>query len=142
MIEVFFLFGIVLCLIPITLARLFVAAFIQYMRGDQLHLLSEILRRVSLWRAQYDENCKLCLGEGDLLSIICLHDRINRRFESAYCLPCGEFQRFESAYLQLMNLADIKPYDSKQISQFGGSIYDLSSWTLIRSIHLAHLRMA
>nr|QIB71924.1 cytochrome b6-f complex subunit 5 [Fagonia indica] len=37
MIEVF-LFGIVLGLIPITLAGLFVTAYLQYRRGDQLDL--------------------------------------------------------------------------------------------------------
>nr|ANP95904.1 cytochrome b6/f complex subunit V [Pyrola rotundifolia]AVY52533.1 PetG [Chimaphila japonica]AVY52562.1 PetG [Chimaphila japonica] len=37
MIEVF-LFGIVLGLIPITLAGLFVTAYLQYIRGDQLGL--------------------------------------------------------------------------------------------------------
>ncbi|KAB2011912.1 hypothetical protein ERO13_D09G046750v2 [Gossypium hirsutum] len=37
MIEVF-LFGIVLCLIPITLAGLFVATYLQYRRVDQLDL--------------------------------------------------------------------------------------------------------
>ena len=37
MIEVF-LFGIVLGLIPITLAGLFVTAYLQYRRGDQLGL--------------------------------------------------------------------------------------------------------
>ncbi|KAL2248755.1 UNVERIFIED_CONTAM: hypothetical protein Sindi_2349200 [Sesamum indicum] len=41
-------------------------------------------------------------------------------------LPCGGCQRFESAYLQLMNLADRKLYDSTQFFRFGGSIYDLS----------------
>lgn len=41
-------------------------------------------------------------------------------------LPCGGCQRFESAYLQLMNLADTKLYDSTQFFRFGGSIYDLS----------------
>lgn len=35
-------------------------------------------------------------------------------------LPCGGCQRFESAYLQLMNLADTKRYNFR----FGGSIYD------------------
>ena len=54
MIEVF-LFGIVLGLIPITLAGLFVTAYLQYRRGDQLDLwlinisfflLSLIRRRV------------------------------------------------------------------------------------------------
>ncbi|KAI8561221.1 hypothetical protein RHMOL_Rhmol04G0321500 [Rhododendron molle] len=39
MIEVF-LFGIVLGLIPITLAGLFVTAYLQYIRGDQLDLCS------------------------------------------------------------------------------------------------------
>nr|QEV84478.1 cytochrome b6f complex subunit V [Hexalectris brevicaulis] len=38
MIEVF-LFGIVLGLIPITLTGLFVTAYLQYRRGDQLDLL-------------------------------------------------------------------------------------------------------
>uniref|UniRef100_A0A0A0KT11 Cytochrome b6-f complex subunit 6 n=1 Tax=Cucumis sativus TaxID=3659 RepID=A0A0A0KT11_CUCSA len=33
-----FLFGIVLGLIPITLAGLFVTAYLQYRRGDQLDL--------------------------------------------------------------------------------------------------------
>ncbi|XLS57341.1 hypothetical protein HN51_062582 [Arachis hypogaea] len=37
MIEVF-LFGIVLGLIPITLAGLFLTAYLQYRRGDQLDL--------------------------------------------------------------------------------------------------------
>lgn len=37
MIEVF-LFGIVLGLIPITLAGLFITAYLQYRRGDQLGL--------------------------------------------------------------------------------------------------------
>ena len=40
MIEVF-LFGIVLGLIPITLAGLFVTAYLQYRRGDQLDLWSD-----------------------------------------------------------------------------------------------------
>ncbi|KVH87896.1 hypothetical protein Ccrd_024790, partial [Cynara cardunculus var. scolymus] len=78
------------------------------------HLLSEILRRVALRRAQYDESCKLCSGgnqSGDL---------------RGGGLPCGGCQRFESAYLQLVNLADTKLYDSTQFFRFGGSIYDLS----------------
>ena len=41
-------------------------------------------------------------------------------------LPCGGCQRFESAYLQLVNLADTKLYDRTQFFRFGGSIYDLS----------------
>ena len=41
-------------------------------------------------------------------------------------LPCGGCQRFESAYLQLVNLADTKLYDSTQFFRFGRSIYDLS----------------
>ncbi|PHU21329.1 hypothetical protein BC332_06436 [Capsicum chinense] len=41
-------------------------------------------------------------------------------------LPCGRGQRFESAYLQLVNLADTKLYDSTQFFRFSGSIYDLS----------------
>lgn len=41
-------------------------------------------------------------------------------------LPCGGCQRFESAYLQLVNLADTKLYDSTAFFRFGSSIYDLS----------------
>ena len=39
---------------------------------------------------------------------------------------CGGCQRFESAYLQLVNLADTKLYDSTQFFRFGSSIYDFS----------------
>ncbi|CAI8582967.1 unnamed protein product [Vicia faba] len=48
----------------------------------------DILRRVALWRAQISWG----LRGGDL--------------------PCGGCQRFESAYLQLVNFYDIKLYDS------------------------------
>lgn len=41
-------------------------------------------------------------------------------------LPCGGCQRFESAYLQLVNLADTKLYDSTQFFRFGSSIYNFS----------------
>lgn len=41
-------------------------------------------------------------------------------------LPCGGCQRFESAYLQLVNLAETKLYDSTQFFRFGSSIYDLA----------------
>ena len=41
-------------------------------------------------------------------------------------LPCGGCQRFESAYLQLVNLDETKLYDSTQFFRFGSSIYDLS----------------
>ena len=43
-------------------------------------------------------------------------------------LPCGGCQRFESAYLQLVNLADTKLYDndSTQFFRFGSSIYDFA----------------
>lgn len=41
-------------------------------------------------------------------------------------LPCGGCQQFESAYLQLVNLADTKLYDSTQFFRFGSSIYDFS----------------
>ncbi|TYJ12141.1 hypothetical protein E1A91_A11G328500v1, partial [Gossypium mustelinum] len=34
-------------------------------------------------------------------------------------LPCGGCQRFESAYLQLVNLAETKLYDSTQFFRFG-----------------------
>ncbi|KAF3638249.1 Vacuolar protein sorting-associated protein-like protein [Capsicum annuum] len=50
-------------------------------------------------------------------------------------LPYGGCQRFEFAYLQLVNLADTKLYDSTQFFQFGGSIYDLSFMD-VDKIHL------
>ncbi|TYI98678.1 hypothetical protein E1A91_D01G231900v1, partial [Gossypium mustelinum] len=59
----------------------------------------EILRRVALWRAQYDEKSVGGLRGGGL--------------------PCGGCQRFESAYLQLVNLAETKLYDSTQFFRFG-----------------------
>ena len=62
---------------------------------------------------------------GELLSIVGLYGRISRGLRGGG-LPCGGCQRFESAYLQLVNLADTKLYDSTQFFRFGGSIYDLS----------------
>ncbi|KAL4651873.1 hypothetical protein ACB092_01G192500 [Castanea dentata] len=41
-------------------------------------------------------------------------------------LPCGRCQRLKFAYLQLVNLADTKLYDSTQFFRFGSSIYDFS----------------
>ncbi|KAL4361482.1 hypothetical protein GQ457_04G021990 [Hibiscus cannabinus] len=41
-------------------------------------------------------------------------------------LPCGGCQQFESAYLQVVNLAQTKLYGSTQFFRFGSSIYDLS----------------
>ena len=41
-------------------------------------------------------------------------------------LPCGGCQGFESAYLQFVNLADTKLYDSTRFFQFGSLIYDFS----------------
>jgi hypothetical protein len=58
----------------------------------------EILRRVALWRAQYDESCKLCWGE-ELLPIVGLYGRICRGGLRGDGLPCGRCQRFKSAYL-------------------------------------------
>ena len=62
---------------------------------------------------------------GGLLSIVGLYGRISWGLRGGD-LPCGGCQRFESAYLQLVNLADTKLYDSTQFFRFGGSIYDLS----------------
>lgn len=52
-------------------------------------------------------------------------------------LPCGGCQRFESAYLQLVNLADTKLYDSTRFFRFGSSIYDLSFVDVDKILHLA-----
>lgn len=59
------------------------------------------------------------------MSIVGLYGRISGGLRGGG-LPCGGCQRFESAYLQLVNLADTKLYDSTQFFRFGGSIYDLS----------------
>ena len=59
------------------------------------------------------------------MSIVGLYGRISGGLRGSG-LPCGGCQRFESAYLQLVNLADTKLYDSTQFFRFGGSIYDLS----------------
>ncbi|KAL5697093.1 hypothetical protein ACHQM5_031039 [Ranunculus cassubicifolius] len=61
-----------------------------------------------------------------LLSIVGLYGRISRGGLRGSGLPCGGCQRFESAYLQLVNLADTKVYDSTQFFRFGSWIYDLS----------------
>ena len=62
---------------------------------------------------------------GELLSIVGLYGRISRGLRRSG-LPCGGCQRFESAYLQLVNLADTKLYDSTQFFLFGSSIYYFS----------------
>ena len=62
---------------------------------------------------------------GELLSIVGLYGRISGGLRGGG-LPCGGCQRFESAYLQLVNLADTKLYDSTQFFRFGSSIYDFS----------------
>lgn len=60
------------------------------------------------------------------MSIVGLYDRISRGGPRGGGLPCGGCQRFESAYLQLVTLADAKVYDSTQFCRFGSSIYDFS----------------
>ncbi|KAH0447516.1 hypothetical protein IEQ34_023638 [Dendrobium chrysotoxum] len=75
----------------------------------------EILRRVALWRAQYDESYRRGLRGGGL--------------------PCGGCQRFESAYLQPVNLADTMIAPNFSNSAVRSMISH--SWTLIRSFHLA-----
>ncbi|KAK9907879.1 hypothetical protein M0R45_002766 [Rubus argutus] len=97
----------------------------------------EILRRVALWRAQYDESCKLCSGGSYCLSLASMVESVGGLRGGS--LPCGGCQRFESAYLQLANLADTKLYESTPFFRFGSSIYAMiyHSWTLIRSFHLA-----
>lgn len=48
------------------------------------------------------------------MSIVGLYGRISRGLRGGG-LPCGGCQRFESAYLQLVNLVDTKLYDSTSI---------------------------
>ena len=49
--------------------------------------------------------------KGELLSTVGLYDRINQGLRNDG-LPCGGCQRFESAYLQLVNLDNTKLYDN------------------------------
>ena len=74
---------------------------------------------------------------GELLSIVGLYGRISRGGLRVSGLPCGGCQRFESAYLQLVNLADTKLYDSTRFFRFGSSIYDLSFMNVDKILHLA-----
>ncbi|KAH0854188.1 hypothetical protein HID58_090134, partial [Brassica napus] len=83
----------------------------------------EILRRVALWRAQYDESCKLCSGGSSCLSLASMVESVRGLIGGG--LPCGGCQRFESAYLQLVNLADTKLYDSTHFSD--SAIFPFSS---------------
>ena len=89
--------------------------------------------KVALWRAQYDESCKLCSGGSYCLSLASIVESVGGLRGSG--LPCGGCQRFESAYLQPVNLADtmIAPNFSNSAVRY--MIYH--SWTLIRSFHLA-----
>ncbi|KAL0644521.1 hypothetical protein Bca4012_042811 [Brassica carinata] len=84
----------------------------------------EILRRVALWRAQYDESCRLCSGGSSCLSLASMVESVRGLIGGG--LPCGGCQRFESVYLQLVNLVDTKLYDSTQFFHFGSSIYYFS----------------
>ena len=60
------------------------------------------------------------------MSIVGLYGRTRRGGLRGGGLPCGGCQRFESAYLQLVNLADTKLYDSTPFFRFGSSIYDFA----------------
>ncbi|KAF4348549.1 hypothetical protein F8388_000228 [Cannabis sativa] len=51
----------------------------------------EILRRVALWRAQYDESCKLCSGGSYCLSLASMVESVGGLRGSG--LPCGGCQR-------------------------------------------------
>lgn len=61
---------------------------------------------------------------GELLSIVGLYGRISRGGLRDGGLPCGGCQRFESAYLQPVILANT--YDSTKFFRSGSFIYDLS----------------
>ncbi|MBA0857437.1 hypothetical protein Goshw_022197, partial [Gossypium schwendimanii] len=54
--------------------------------------LFQILRRVALWRAQYDESCKLCLRGSYCLSLASMVESVGGLRGGG--LPCGGCQRF------------------------------------------------
>ncbi|KAH0852049.1 LOW QUALITY PROTEIN: hypothetical protein HID58_094253, partial [Brassica napus] len=63
---------------------------------------------------------------GEFLSIVGLYGRISQGPDRRW-LPCGGCQRFESAYLQLVNLADTKLYDSTHPIFSDSAIFPFSS---------------
>lgn len=69
---------------------------------------------------------------GELLSIVGLYGRISRGGLRGSGLPCGGCQRFESAYLQPVNLADTMIAPNFSDSAVRSMISH--SWTLIRSL--------
>jgi hypothetical protein len=60
------------------------------------------------------------------MSIIGLYGRISRGGLRDGGLPYGECQRFESAYLQPVILANTMVYDSTKLFRSDSLIYDLS----------------
>ena len=60
------------------------------------------------------------------MSIVGLYGRISRGGPRDGGLPRGGCQRFESAYLQPVILADTMVYDSTKFCRSGSLIYDLS----------------
>ena len=63
---------------------------------------------------------------GELLSIVGLYGRISRGGLRDNGLPCGGCQRFESAYLQPVILANTMVYDTTKLFRSGSFIYDFS----------------
>ena len=73
---------------------------------------------------------------GELLSIVGLYGRISRGGLRGSGLPCGGCQRFESAYLQPVNLADTMIAIAPNFANSAVRSMISHSWTLIRSFHL------
>jgi hypothetical protein len=63
---------------------------------------------------------------GELLSIVGLYGRISRGGLRDGGLPCGGCQRFESAYLQPVILANTIVYDSTKFFRSSSFLYDFS----------------
>ncbi|KAK8519704.1 hypothetical protein V6N12_030068 [Hibiscus sabdariffa] len=117
------------------------APWLEPLRGPNGLDLSRLKKDIQPWQeqrsAEYMTHCKLCSGGSYCLSLAYMVESVGGLRGGG--LSCGGCQRFESAYLQLVNLAETKLYDSTQFFRFGSSIYDLSfmNFDKILPFHLA-----
>ena len=81
------------------------------------------MRRVALWRAQYDESCKLCSGGSYCLSLASMVESYSRGPERRWFT----LWRMSAVRVRLSPTRELSQlYDSTQFFRFGRSIYDLS----------------
>lgn len=90
------------------------------------------MRRVALWRAQYDESCKLCSGGSYCLSLASMVESVGGPERRWFTL-----RRMSAVRVRLSPTRELSryKYDSAQSFRFGGSIYDFSFMD-VDKIHL------